>query len=73
MVIATMFVTLPFVVREVEPVLHEIGDEQEQAAATLGASWRQTFWRDHAAGDPLGRSPTAWCSRWRARWESSGR
>ena len=34
-----------FVVREVEPVLHEIGDEQEQAAATLGASWRQTFWR----------------------------
>ncbi len=45
MVIATTFVTLPFVVREVEPVLHEIGDEQEQAAATLGASWRQTFWR----------------------------
>lgn len=45
MVIATIFVTLPFVVREVEPVLHEIGDEQEQAAATLGASWRQTFWR----------------------------
>jgi sulfate/thiosulfate transport system permease protein len=45
MVLATMFVTLPFVVREVEPVLHEIGDEQEQAAATLGASRRQTFWR----------------------------
>ena len=45
MVIATIFVTLPFVVREVEPVLHEIGDEQEQAAATLGANWRQTFWR----------------------------
>jgi sulfate transport system permease protein len=45
MVIATIFVTLPFVVREVEPVLHEIGEEQEQAAATLGASWRQTFWR----------------------------
>jgi sulfate transport system permease protein len=45
MVLATIFVTLPFVVREVEPVLHEIGDEQEQAAATLGASPAQTFWR----------------------------
>ncbi len=45
MVIATIFVTLPFVVREVEPVLHEIGTEQEQAAATLGASPWQTFAR----------------------------
>jgi sulfate/thiosulfate transport system permease protein len=45
MVLATIFVTLPFVVREVEPVLHEIGDEQEQAAATLGATGWQTFWR----------------------------
>lgn len=45
LVIATIFVTLPFVVREVEPVLHEIGTEQEQAAATLGASTWQTFWR----------------------------
>jgi sulfate transport system permease protein len=45
MVLATIFVTLPFVVREVEPVLHEIGDEQEQAAATLGASRWQTFLR----------------------------
>ncbi|MEU7765635.1 sulfate ABC transporter permease subunit CysW [Nocardia sp. NPDC049190] len=45
MVIATIFVTLPFVVREVEPVLQEIGDDQEQAAATLGASRWQTFWR----------------------------
>jgi sulfate transport system permease protein len=45
MVIATLFVTLPFVVREVEPVLHEIGTEQEQAASTLGASTWQTFWR----------------------------
>ncbi len=45
MVIATIFVTLPFVVREVEPVLHEIGEEQEQAAATLGASKWQTFTR----------------------------
>jgi sulfate/thiosulfate transport system permease protein len=45
MVLATIFVTLPFVVREVEPVLHEIGEEQEQAAATLGADAWQTFWR----------------------------
>lgn len=45
MVIATIFVTLPYVVREVEPVLHEIGNDQEQAAATLGASGWQTFWR----------------------------
>jgi sulfate transport system permease protein len=44
-VLATIFVTLPFVVREVAPVLREIGDEQEQAAATLGASRWQTFLR----------------------------
>jgi sulfate/thiosulfate transport system permease protein len=44
-VLATMFVSLPFVVREVVPVLREIGDEQEQAAATLGAGTWQTFWR----------------------------
>jgi sulfate/thiosulfate transport system permease protein len=45
MVLATIFVSLPFVVREVAPVLREIGDEQEQAAATLGANARQTFLR----------------------------
>src|SRR5689334_16675055 len=45
MVLATIFVCLPFVVREVEPVLREVGDEQEQAAATLGASRWQTFKR----------------------------
>jgi sulfate transport system permease protein len=45
MVLATIFVSLPFVVREVVPVLREIGTEQEQAAATLGASWLQTFLR----------------------------
>jgi sulfate transport system permease protein len=45
MVIATVFVSLPFVVREVAPVLIEVGDQQEQAAATLGASAWQTFWR----------------------------
>jgi sulfate transport system permease protein len=45
MVLATIFVSLPFVVREVAPVLREVGDEQEQAAATLGASRWQAFWR----------------------------
>src|SRR5205809_619640 len=45
MALATIFVSLPFVVREVVPVLREIGTEQEQAAATLGASWLQTFRR----------------------------
>ena len=45
MVLATIFVSLPFVVREVVPVLREIGDEQEQAASTLGASGWQSFWR----------------------------
>ena len=45
MVLATIFVSLPFVVREVVPVLREIGTEQEQAAATLGASALKTFVR----------------------------
>ncbi len=44
-VLASIFVTLPFVIREVEPVLHEIGTDQEEAAATLGSRWWQTFWR----------------------------
>jgi sulfate transport system permease protein len=45
MVLATIFVSLPFVVREVVPVLREIGTEQEQAAATLGATALRTFKR----------------------------
>jgi sulfate transport system permease protein len=45
MVLATIFVSLPFVVREVQPVLVEIGTEQEDAASTLGASSWQTFWK----------------------------
>ena len=44
-VLATIFVSLPFVVREVTPVLREVGDEQEQAAMTLGASPWQAFRR----------------------------
>jgi sulfate/thiosulfate transport system permease protein len=45
MVLACIFVSLPFVVRETVPVLQEIGTEQEQAASTLGANGWQTFWR----------------------------
>ena len=45
MMLATVFVSLPFVAREVVPTLREIGDEQEQAARTLGAGPWQTFWR----------------------------
>jgi sulfate transport system permease protein len=45
MVLATIFISLPFVVREVLPVLEEEGDDQEQAASTLGARGWQVFWR----------------------------
>jgi sulfate transport system permease protein len=44
-VVVTVFVSMPFVAREVVPTLREIGDEQEQAAHSLGASGWQTFWR----------------------------
>jgi sulfate transport system permease protein len=44
-IMATAFVSLPLVIREVVPVLHEIGTEQEQAARSLGASGLQTFAR----------------------------
>ena len=55
MVIATIFVSLPFVAREVVPTLREIGDEQEQAARTLGASALADVPADHAAGRSAGR------------------
>jgi sulfate transport system permease protein len=45
MVMATAFVSLPFVIREVVPVLEEVGDDQEQAARSLGAGATQTFRR----------------------------
>lgn len=44
-IMATAFVSLPLVIREVVPVLQEIGTEQEQAARSLGANGWQTFWR----------------------------
>jgi sulfate/thiosulfate transport system permease protein len=45
MVLATAFVSMPFVVREVIPVLEEAGTDQEEAARTLGANDWQIFWR----------------------------
>lgn len=45
MVLATAFVSLPFVAREVIPILEELGSDQEEAARTLGAKDWQIFWR----------------------------
>src|SRR6201996_995591 len=54
LILVSIFVTLPFVVREVQPVLQEVGTEQEQAAATLGSTWRQPFW-------PITMPSNRWC------------
>jgi sulfate transport system permease protein len=45
MILATIFVTFPFVAREVIPLVQEQGNEEEEAAVTLGASFFQIFWR----------------------------
>ncbi len=45
MILVTIFISIPFVIREVVPVLEELGMEEEQAAWTLGASRVQTFFR----------------------------
>ena len=45
MVLATLFVTMPFMIRELVPVLEAFDTRQEKAAATLGATGWQTFWR----------------------------
>jgi sulfate/thiosulfate transport system permease protein len=45
MILVTIFICIPFVIREVVPVLKEFGTEEEQAARTLGASTWQTFFR----------------------------
>ena len=45
MILATAFISLPLVVREIVPVLQEIGTDQELAAQSLGAGGWQTFWR----------------------------
>jgi sulfate transport system permease protein len=45
MVLVTIFICIPFVIRELVPVLNEIGTDEEEAAKTLGASSLQTFFR----------------------------
>jgi sulfate transport system permease protein len=45
MIMVTIFISIPFVIREVAPLLEELGAEEEQAARTLGASSLQTFFR----------------------------
>ena len=45
MILVTIFISIPFTIREVVPVLQELGTEEEQAAWTLGASRLQTFFR----------------------------
>jgi sulfate transport system permease protein len=45
MVLVTIFISIPFVIREIVPLLEELGMEEEQAAWTLGASRLQTFFR----------------------------
>ncbi len=45
MLLATIFVSMPFIAREVIPVLDEMGTDQEEAARTLGANDWQIFWR----------------------------
>ena len=59
MVLATIFVSLPFVVREVVPVLREIGTEQEEAARTLGASRLADVLARSRCPRSAGASPTA--------------
>jgi sulfate/thiosulfate transport system permease protein len=44
-VLAMLFTSIPFVVRTIQPVLEDMGPEYEEAAASLGASSWQTFWR----------------------------
>lgn len=45
LVLTTTFVTFPFIVRELLPTMEELGNEEEEAAITLGASGWQTFWK----------------------------
>ena len=59
MVLATLFVTVPFVVREVVPVLREFGIDQEEVARTLGAGPLADVLAGHACPRSAGAWPTA--------------
>ena len=73
MIMATCFVALPLVIREVVPVLHEIGDDQEQAARSLGAGGLTTFRRITLPEHQVGRRVRRRACRSRARSASSAR
>ena len=73
MIMATCFVALPLVIREVVPVLHEIGDDQEQAARSLGAGGLQTFRRITLPEHQVGRRVRRRARRSPARSASSAR
>ena len=69
-VLATIFVTFPFVARELIPLMQRAGTDEEEAALTLGASGWQTFWRV-TLPKSAGRCSTACCCATPARWASS--
>jgi sulfate transport system permease protein len=71
-VLATTFVTFPFVARELIPFMQSQGIEEDQAALVLGASGFQTFTRVTCPTSSGGCS-TAWCSARRGPWGSSAR
>ena len=73
MIMATCFVALPLVVREVVPVLEEIGEDQEQAARSLGANAVQTLRRITLPGHQVGRRLRRRAHAWPARSASSAR
>jgi len=54
LILATMFVTLPFVARELIPLMQEQGTDEEEAARMLGASGWRTFWGRHLAQYQMG-------------------
>ena len=73
-VLATVFITFPFVARELIPMMQATGTEQEQAALTLGASGWRTFWHVAALGQ-MGAAlrrhsamPGPWANSARCRW-----
>ena len=73
MVLVTIFICIPFTIREVVPVLEEIGLDEEDASRTLGASVWLTFFKRHAAQHPLGARLRRSRSRPRARSVRSAR
>ena len=70
---ALLFVTLPFCVRSVQPVLAELDAETEEAAASLGATPRQVLAPGHPARASCPRSSPARASPSPGRWASTGR